>query len=185
MADIRLSLASLVVAGTILRAREMLSDVVKCRECEGTGSTDPDCRACKGHRSIKIKHAYALGYRKIDLEDVDESDGYCECPVCDADTCDFCQGDGSVPRHEQEQQLRRALIFARYQKLPPLCTVDYGGRRRREFQLLSAEAAGDIIETGKAFRRNVLAFGDEFYLHADVDFLPLWRDARAGRGVRS
>lgn len=177
--------ATVSLTAALVCARLLNHDDERCRECAGTGSTVPDCRACKGYRSIKLHHAYALGYRKDELEDVDESDGYCECPVCDATTCDMCSGDGSVPAYEQAQQERRCLIFARYQKLPPLCTVDYRGRRRWSYdERLSAEAAGDLIEAGKA-KRLCSVFGDEFYLRTGVEYLPLWHEARRRAKVAS
>lgn len=180
MTKVELSWSSLVIAGCITIARAMLHDDVECRECRGTGAQAPDCETCHGQRDVKLKRLYALGWKKGDLEDVDESDGYARCPSygCNGDTCEFCEGEGRVPFHEQLQQERRALIFAKYQQMPPLCTVDYSGRRRRDHQLLSAEAAGDMIEAGKATRLNVLAFGHEFYLHRDEDFPALWRAAR-------
>jgi hypothetical protein len=180
MTKVELSWASLVIAGWITIARAMNHDLVSCRECRGTGAQDPDCEICHGSRDVKLKRLYALGWKKGDLEDVDESDGYARCPSydCNGDTCEFCQGDGRVAFHEQIQQERRALIFARYQRMPPLCTVSYWGRRQREHQLLSAEAAGDLVESGKATRLNVVAFGHEFYLGRGADFPALWREAR-------
>lgn len=124
-----------------------------------------------------MKRLHALGWRNADIEEIEE-DGYARCPSCDGDSCEFCEGEGRVPFFEQMQQERRALIFARYQRLPDLCTVDHRGRRRREYQLLSAEAAGDLVGTGKATRLAVLAFGDEFYLRRDADFIGLWTAAR-------
>ena len=178
MNSIAIAQATVSITAAIVRAQLLIRDYVRCRECSGTGSTDPTCRACHGHRSIKIKHAYALGYRKCDLEDIDESDGFCECPVCDATSCDMCQGDGQVPAYEEAQQERRALIFARYQRMPPVCTVDFRGRRHWDYdQLLSAEAAGDLIEANKAMRLNSV-FGHEFYLRSKADYLPLWQAAR-------
>ncbi len=178
MNNFAIAQATIAVTAAIVRGRLLNKDTVQCRECKGTGSTAPDCRACHGHRSVKIKHAYALGYKKEWLEDIDESDGYCECPVCDGHSCDMCAGDGMVPAYEQAQQERRALIFARYQRIPPLCTVDYRGRRRWDNnQMLSAEAAGDLVEAGAAQRWGS-AFGDEFYLQRGADYLTLWKGAR-------
>jgi hypothetical protein len=170
-----------ILAAVVWReqARAINRDTVQCRECRGTGSEDPDCRTCGGHRSIRLKAAYARGWKKADLNDVDESDGYCECPDCEGHSCQTCSGDGTVPFHEQNQQERRVLIFARYQKLPPLCTVDYWGRRHREDQLLSPDYAGDLIESYDA-HRFCSVFGDEFYLteKGKQRYLDLWRAAR-------
>jgi hypothetical protein len=179
-ATIQTSVAALIVAVTITKARAMLHDTVKCRECRGTGACNPDCEVCKGTRYPRLKRLHALGWRNADLEEPDDGDGYARCPAsgCDGDSCEFCEGEGRVPFHEQNQQERRALIFARYQQIPPLCTLSYSGRRSREYQLLSAEAAGDLVECGHATRLNVLAFGDEFYLGRGSDYPALWRAAR-------
>lgn len=177
--DIELSFSAAIIAGTIFFAREALNDRVPCIECRGTGAMNPDCRVCEGERYPRLKRLHALGWKNGDIEDIQE-DGYALCPSsgCNGESCEFCQGDGSVPFFEQIQQERRALLFARYQQIVPLLTVDYSGRIRREHQLLSLEAAAPFIESGKATRLQVMAFGDEFYLRNDDDFPALWREAR-------
>lgn len=173
------AVAGLVIAAGVFRARAMIHNTVACHECSGSGAERPGCSVCHGYRSIRLKAAYARGYCKAELRDVDESDGYCECPECEGDVCHFCSGDGSIPVHEQAQQERRVLIYARYQQIPPLRTMDYYGRPRSEDQLLSAKAAGDLIEAGHGIRLNSV-FGHEFYLtdQGKAQFAELWREAR-------
>jgi hypothetical protein len=180
MDRLTLNVVSLLVGGWIATARMMIHDTVKCRECNGTGAQCPDCETCHGERDVKVKRLYALGWKKGDLIDIDD-DGYARCPSygCEGDTCGFCEGEGEVPFHESIQQERRALIYAKYQRFAPLCTIDYYGRRRRERQLLSIEAAAPLLESHKAFRSTALCFGDSFYLMNDADFPELWREARA------
>jgi hypothetical protein len=113
---------------------------ITCEECSGTGSTEPDCKVCKGYRSIKVRTAYAHGYRKADLADV-ESDGFCECPACDGDMCDMCEGSGEVQAIEAEQQLRRVLIQAKEGRIPPLISLSWRGQVHFGDNLLSMEAA--------------------------------------------
>lgn len=165
------------VALWITKARDLNHQTVKCSECRGCGHEDPDCEACSGYGSITLEKAEALGWSRDDLEDVDESDGYCECPDCGGDTCELCSGDGTVPAYEAAQEERRALIFARYQRLPPVCTVDHWGRRHREVRCLSWEAARPHHESGAAMRLNSV-LGHEFYLRNKADFPSLWRAAR-------
>lgn len=135
---------------------------VICGECKGTGSTEPDCAVCKGYRSLKVHAAYAHGYRKADLE-IDHFDGFCECPACDADMCEMCEGSGEVLAMEQEQQLRRVLILAKEGRIAPLISLDWRGRIHFGDKLLSLEAARE------AKRRGLITwwcsvFGDDLYL---------------------
>lgn len=140
----------------------MKEGYVVCEECSGTGSSEPDCRVCKGYRSIRLHAAYAHGYRKADLE-VDYSDGFCECPACEGDMCDMCEGGGEVQALEQEQQLRRVLIQAKEGRIAPVISLDWRGRVHFGDELLSMEAAR------KAKREGLImwwcsVFGDELRL---------------------
>lgn len=135
---------------------------VVCEECNGTGSTEPDCKVCKGYRSLKVHAAYAHGYRKADLE-IDHSDGFCECPACDADMCDMCEGSGEVQALEQEQQLRRVLIQAKEGRIAPLISLDWRGRVHFGDSLLSMEAARKAKRAGLILWWCSI-FGDELRL---------------------
>lgn len=53
---------------------------VKCADCKGTGHENHDCKACDGYGDMKLRRAYALGYKKDELEI--EEDGWCRCPRC-------------------------------------------------------------------------------------------------------
>lgn len=135
---------------------------VLCEECNGTGSTVPDCWMCDGYRSVKVHAAYARGYRKAWLEDI-ESDGFCKCPVCDADMCGLCEGGGEVPALEQEQQFRRVLIAAKEDRVPPLISLDWQGRVRFGDGLLSRHAARQARKAG-LITWYCSVFGDELRL---------------------
>lgn len=139
----------------------MREGYVLCEECNGTGSTEPDCRVCKGYRTVKAHTAYAHGYRKVDLDI--ESDGFCDCPACDADMCDMCDGSGEVQALEQEQQLRRVLIQAKEGRMAPLISLDWRGRIHFGDALLSMEAARKAKRSG-LIEWWCSVFGDELSL---------------------
>lgn len=123
---------------------------VECVECNGTGAKEPDCWVCKGQRSIHIKRAYLLGYKKGDLEGLDGSDDYCDCPryECHGDSCDFCEGDGKVTAIEAKQQAWRVLYFAARDEIPPLFSLDHRGRIFAQDKLLSLTAARRCRDRG-------------------------------------
>lgn len=144
--------------------------MIKCFECDGTGSSVPDCELCKGDRTVKAKRAYALGWKKSDLGDIEE-DGYCECPQCyyEARTCMFCYGDGRVSQLIKDQQRDRVLIAARngYRGEIPLCFT-HGYRDSRievdsEIYLLSHAHTRELRDAG-LINWFCSVFGDEIYL---------------------
>jgi hypothetical protein len=140
-------------------------DQVKCFECEGTGSTVPDCRLCNGQRSVRLKRAYALGWKKSDLPD--GGDGtYCECPECydDAGPCAFCYGDGYTEPFIESQQRARILIMAKYNEKMPVCfRRDRLGRLTvdKNINLLSMSVALKMRDEGL-----VEFFGSNFFGHS-------------------
>jgi len=127
-------------------------DRVKCFECDGTGSTVPDCSLCGGQRSVRLKRAYALGWKKSDLPD--EGDGtYCECPECydDACPCMFCYGDGYTDAFTESQQRARILLAAKYNGTIPVCfRRDRAGRLSvdKNIYLLSKAHAQKMRDEG-------------------------------------
>lgn len=139
---------------------------VTCVECKGTGSTEPDCGLCEGYRTVKAKRAYALGWKKADLPDLEE-DGYSECPQCydTARTCMFCCGDGTTDPIIHEQQRMRVLIQARHRFIPLVFRHDCRGFfiRDREMDLLSSTAAAELREEGM-LHWFCSVFGDELHL---------------------
>lgn len=144
---------------------------ITCFECAGTGSSVPDCELCEGYRSIKVKRAYAKGWKKHDLSHLIEDDGYCECPECydDASACMFCYGDGRVSQFVKDQQRNRILITARrgYRSTIPVCFThdNRDGRIKidREINLLSNEHARELRDQ-HLINWYCSVFGDEIYL---------------------
>lgn len=148
------------------------SSKLRCVECEGTGSSKPDCWMCKGDRSVSLKKAYRHGYKKVDLPEVYDDDGYCGCPVCDWDahSCIFCGGDGEVDAFVAEQQRNRVLVFGLQSswraRIPPTFEVDDIGMLaifRDASEYMSAEAVSVLRTEGLVqWLRSML--GDEVYL---------------------
>lgn len=156
---------------------------VECTACKGTGSSHPDCKLCRGYRTVKAKRAYAFRWKKADLVDLDD-DGYCECPSCgdDATTCMFCYGDGTTDPIIHEQQRMRVLIQAKHGFIPLVFRHDYRGFfiRDENMYLLSNEAAGALREDGM-LRWYCSVFGDELYLtpKGKEAAKEAWREYRA------
>lgn len=157
--------------------------MANCIECKGTGSTEPDCELCNGYRSVSAKRAYAKGWKKIELPEV-EHDGYCECPLCydTASTCMFCYGDGVAISGVEEQQRMRVLICALWKFIPPVFYVDHYGEFivDRDMDLLSSRAGGEL------HRENLISwwksiFGDEIYITPKgiPEAKAAWREYRA------
>ena len=109
----------------------------KCSECKGTGSSEPECRTCKGERWITAKRAYRHGWRKADLIEM-SMDGWCECPECydDARTCMFCNGNGNGDPFIDNQQQMRVLVCALNGTIP---------------LVFRTEVRGDFIQDGDMF----------------------------------
>ncbi len=84
---------------------------INCPECDGTGAEKPDCWLCKGELTIKVQKAYRHGYKKDDLENL-EDDGYCDCPACDGETCHTCEGGGKVRADYLWREAQRVLLTA-------------------------------------------------------------------------
>ena len=174
-----LSPTAIVLAGAILHFRGMLHDQVECLECGGTGAKVPDCHICKGYRSLSLKSLHARGWKNDDLEGL-QGDGMAECPAwdCQGAACSFCEGEGKVPRHEAAQQARRVLIYAKYGKLPPVCSVDWRGCRRRDHhQYLSAKAADQFVRDHKMLRSSSILSDDLIWRGTDDQWLAEWRKA--------
>lgn len=156
---------------------------VTCAECKGTGSTVPDCELCKGYRSVKAKHAYAKGWKKEDLPEI-EDDGYCDCPQCydEASLCMFCYGDGTTDPIVNEQQRMRVLIQAKHRFIPLVFRHDYRGFfiRDSEMYLLSSTAASALRKEGM-LHWYCSVFGDELYLtpKGEEAAKSAWREYRA------
>jgi hypothetical protein len=152
----------------------------------GTGSSVPDCSLCKGYRSINVKTAYAKGWKKSDLTDI-EDDGFCECPQCydDAATCMFCYGEGDVSQFIKDQQRNRVLITARggYRgRIPPCFRHGYNDGRieiDREIYLLSKEHTRALRDDG-LINWFCSVFGDEIYLtpKGEEEARKAWREYR-------
>jgi len=145
-----------------------MSDV-RCFECKGTGSSVPDCYLCEGYRSVKAKRAYALGWKKTDLIDLQE-DGFAECPSCydEARSCIFCYGDGKVDSFINEQQRNRVLIAAAHNRSdPPVCFRFERNTSRLEvdpqINLLSGAHAREL-KREQMITWYCSVFGDEIYL---------------------
>lgn len=142
-------------------------DRVKCFDCEGTGSTKPDCELCHGVRSVRLKRAYAKGWRKENLPD--EGDGeYCECPECydSAGPCYFCYGDGYVDPFVESQQRSRVLFMAKYDAMPACFKRDHLGRLTvdKEIYVLSSAHGSQLEDEGLIFHLRSY-FGDSLSLN--------------------
>lgn len=142
-------------------------DQVKCFDCKGTGSTDPDCELCHGTRSVRLKRAYAKGWRKADL--YEEGCGeYCYCPECydSAGTCYFCCGDGYVDPFIESQQRARVLFMAKYDAMPASFERDRLGRVTvdKEIRVLSGAHGSQLEEEGLIFHLRSY-FGDSLSLN--------------------
>lgn len=142
-----------------------LTEVI-CTECKGTGSTRPDCDLCEGYRSVLARRAYAKGWKKHELPEI-EYDGYCECPQCydEATSCMFCYGDGTTSPEIEAQQRMRVLVQARHGFIPLIFRTDYRGNfiRDEAMYLLSSRAAADAREEG-LLHWYCSVFGDELHL---------------------
>jgi hypothetical protein len=135
---------------------------VRCPECSGTGAKHPDCRTCRGCRDLKLRRAYALGWKKDDLEI--EEPGWCRCPDCGGDVCGHCMGDGERRADEVRQEVFRVLVFAKTQCVPPIKTRDHRGSLRLDHEAyLSRTQAARLRERG-IINWWSSCFGDEVYL---------------------
>lgn len=156
---------------------------VQCVECKGTGSSEPDCPLCEGYRTVKAKRAYAFGWKKRDLPDL-EDDGYSECPQCydTARTCMFCYGDGTTDPVIHEQQRMRVLIQAKHGFIPLVFRTDYRGHfiRDEQMYLLSSAAAASLRKEGM-LHWYCSVFGDELYLtpNGEEEAAKAWKEYRA------
>lgn len=137
--------------------------MVECFDCRGTGAANPDCQVCFGVRDLKVRRAVALGYRKDDLEDVDD-DGYCRCPhsACQGDNCALCGGDGMMREGQDQEEINRVLFYAMHQEIPPRSIYIGNGQWRREYDYLSNAAGAICVERGWISRFNSI-FGHEVY----------------------
>lgn len=133
-------------------------------ECRGTGAEDPDCWLCKGDLTIKIEEAQSEGYSLDDLQGLAD-DEYCDCPVCERATCDFCEGDGRVWPEVNEQQERRVLLMAlNGGEIPSLIYQSFDGPPVIDRDaLLSKEAAARCREKDE-ITWFCSVFGDEIGL---------------------
>jgi hypothetical protein len=148
-----------------MKTRKPSKGYVLCGDCRGTGAEQYDCWLCKGRRDIRATLAYRHGFRKADLEDL-EDDGYCDCPACGGHSCYWCGGDGEVAADIPEQQETRVLIFGLTQSIPPMRVREWwnGGRVRMDDDaLLSRAAAASCREKGWT-HWFCSVFGDEIYL---------------------
>lgn len=156
---------------------------VQCVECKGTGSAAPDCELCGGYRTLKAKRAYAKGWKKEELPEI-EDDGYCDCPQCydEATTCMFCYGDGRTDPIVNEQQRMRVLIQAKHGFIPLAFRTDYRGHfiRDEQMYLLSSAAAAALREEG-LLHWYCSVFGDELHLtpKGKEEAAKAWKEYRA------
>jgi hypothetical protein len=96
---------------------------------------------------MKLRRAYALGYKKDELEI--EEDGWCRCPRCGGDSCGNCLGDGYVYPEVARQQMVRVLLCGYTGDVPPLIYTDQWGRAHRDNNAyLSRAAAAEARERG-------------------------------------
>lgn len=175
----QISATALVIAATICHLREMNRDKVPCMECRGTGAKDPDCELCHGERAVRLKALHAKGWKNDDLQGLAD-DGWADCPRygCEGDTCAFCEGEGQVPRHVAQQQERRVLIYAKYGKMPPVCEVDWYGRRRRDHhQYLSLMAAERFMDENKIRRSRSILSDNISWCGTNKEWLAAWQTA--------
>lgn len=136
----------------------------ECADCDGTGAEKPDCYLCKGMRSIKVRRAYAFGWRKGDLRDI-EDDGHCECPHCEGHSCGYCEGDGQRPLAEMRQEVARVLHYARRgRNLPPLRVIDHRGNPKWDHDAYLSKAATRACRNAGLISWFCSAFGDELSL---------------------
>ena len=155
---------------------------VKCDDCAGTGAHKPDCWLCKGQRSISLKKAYRHGYKLKDLEEV--YDDYCDCPVCDGDSCVFCSGEGQVDQIEAVQQRVRIFAYtANRGAMPKFFYFDSRGflkvSKEEPSYYLAAAAMREIREAGDAHWFTSV-FGDEIMLtkQGEAKVKQMWREYR-------
>lgn len=175
MTDI--SATAIVIAGTIQYLRDMNRDMVSCLDCRGTGAADPDCDLCHGERTVRLKALHAKGWSNDQLEEIGD-DGWATCPRygCEGDTCPFCEGEGQVPRYQAQQQARRVLIYAKYGKIPPVCEIGWGGRRRRNRdQYLSLAAAEPYLDNHSMMRSRSILSDSLSWWGTDEQWLAAWR----------
>lgn len=134
-----------------------------CPECEGTGAYKPDCWLCKGEMLIKIKKALAEGYSESDLEDA--YDGECRCPAdeCRGDSCELCEGDGTITVQQRDDEITRVLMYGITKVIPPRITLTHYGRVHTSDELL-ANFAGRVCEERGWIRWFRSMLGDEVSL---------------------
>ncbi|MFC5358193.1 hypothetical protein [Azospirillum himalayense] len=99
-----------------------------CPTCNGTGADKPDCWLCKGDRRIKAHAAYRHGYKKADLEDL-ENDGWCDCPACHGESCRTCEGNGTVHADYLWREAQRVLLSEDARNTGPFPEMRWSGDR--------------------------------------------------------
>lgn len=140
---------------------------IECLECEGTGAHMPDCWLCSGERTIKIEKALAEGYTLEDLEAASPEDDYCRCPAdeCQGDSCELCEGDGTMEGWRLEHEVTRVLTMAKTGLMPPRLHL-YNRQIIRSDELL-ANFAGRIARDRGWIRWFCSILGDEISLTPD------------------
>lgn len=119
-----------------------------CPACHGTGAYKPDCWLCEGEMIIKVEKALAEGYSEADIEDA--HDGECRCPAdeCRGDSCELCEGSGTITVQQREDEITRVLMYGLTQTIPPRITRNHLGRIYETDDLLANFAGGVCQERG-------------------------------------
>lgn len=146
---------------------------IECPECDGTGADKPDCYCCKGRRTIHWRAAIRHGFKKRDMQNL-EDDGIGDCPSCEADQCQACEGSGAVPGNYMQRERERILLTAlNDRRIFPRIIVDtFVPYRKRtpvtrvyvDHDAFLSNAAGEVCRRAGEINWFRTIFGDEISL---------------------